>query len=121
MITSGKLEKPAPLSSDASTADKKKHTTDVQHWEDRNDRASGIIGFSCEKRPRIHISKADNVTKMWSILKTQYEQSDLTTLFLATKELTQSKQSDFKSIQDYADSLKQAAIKCADTGKTVEP
>jgi len=121
MITSGKLEKPAPLSSDASIADKKEYTTDVQHWEDRNDRASGIIGFSCEKGPRIHISKADDVTKMWSILKTQYEQSDLTTLFLATKELTQSKQSDFKSIQDYADSLKQAAIKCADIGKTVEP
>ncbi len=120
MITSGKLKKPAPLSSDASTADKKKHTTDVQHWEDRNDRASGIIGFSCEKGPRIHISKADNATKMWSILKTQYEQSNLTTLFLATKELTQSKQSDFKSIQDYADSLKQAAIKCADIEKTVE-
>ena len=57
---------------------------------------------------------------MWSILKTQYEQSNLTTLFLATKELTQSKQSDFKSIQDYADSLKQAAIKCADIEKTVE-
>jgi len=31
MITSGKLEKPAPLSFDASTADKKKYITDVQH------------------------------------------------------------------------------------------
>ena len=120
MITSRKLKKSAPLSSDASTADKKKHTTDVQHWEDRNDRASGIIGFSCEKGPRIHISKADNATKMWSILKTQYEQSNLTILFLATKELIQSKQSDFKFIQDYADSLKQAVTKCADIGKTVE-
>ncbi len=120
MITSKKLKKPAPLSSDASTADKKKHTTDVQHWKDRNDRVSNIIDFSCEKEPRIHIFKADNVTKMWSILKTQYEQSNLTTLFLATKELTQSKQSNFKSIQNYADSLKQVAIKCADIGKTVE-
>jgi len=121
MITSGKLEKPVPLSSDASTADKKEYTTDVQHWEDRNDRASGIIGFSCEKGPRIHITKAESATKMWSILKAQYEQSDLTTLFLATKELTQTKQSDFKSIQDYADSLKQAAVKCSDTGKTIQP
>jgi len=64
MITSGKLEKSAPLSFDASTADKKKYITDVQHWEDRNDRASDIIGFSCEKRPRIHIIKAESATKM---------------------------------------------------------
>ncbi len=64
MITSEKLEKSAPLSSDASTADKKKYITDVQHWEDRNDRVSGIIGFSCEKRLRIHITKAESVTKM---------------------------------------------------------
>ncbi len=120
MITSGKLKKSTPLSFDVSTADKKKHITDVQHWKDRNDRVSDIIGFSCEKRLRIHIFKADNVTKMWSILKTQYKQSNLTILFLTIKELTQSKQSNFKFIQNYADSLKQVVIKCADIEKTVE-
>jgi transposase len=60
----GKLEKTAPLSAGAPAADKKKYTTDVQHWGDENDRASGIIGFSCEKGPRIHISKADNATEL---------------------------------------------------------
>jgi len=126
MIISGKLEKPKPdastaAASDASTAAKKEYATATHHWEDRNDRASGMISFSCEKGPRVHIAKVEDATKMWSILKTQYEQSDLTILYLAIKELTQSKQSDFKSIQDYADWLKRAATKCADTGKTVEP
>ncbi len=120
MITSRKLKKPASLSFDVSIADKKKYITDVQHWKDRNDRVSDIIDFSCEKRLRIHIFKADDVTKMWSILKTQYEQSNLITLFLTIKELTQSKQSNFKFIQNYADSLKQVVIKCADIEKTVE-
>ncbi len=120
MIISRKLKKSASLSFDVSTADKKKHITDVQHWKDRNNRASDIIDFSCEKRLRIHIFKADNVTKMWSILKTQYKQSNLTILFLTIKELTQSKQSNFKFIQNYADSLKQVTIKCADIEKTVE-
>ncbi len=120
MIISKKLKKSTSLSFDASTADKKKHITDVQHWEDRNHRVSDIIDFSCEKKFRIHIFKVDNVTKMWSILKTQYEQSNLITLFLTIKELTQSKQSNFKFIQNYADSLKQVAIKCADIEKTVE-
>ncbi len=120
MITSEKLEKSAPLSSDASTADKKKYITDVQHWEDRNDRVSGIIGFSCEKRLRIHITKAESVTKMWSILKTQYEQSNLITLFLTIKKLTQTKQLNFKFIQNYANSLKQAVVKCSDIGKTIQ-
>ncbi len=120
MIISKKLKKSTSLSFDASTADKKKHITDVQHWEDRNHRVSDIIDFSCEKKFRIHIFKVDNVTKMWSILKTQYEQSNLITLFLTIKELTQSKQLNFKFIQNYADSLKQVVIKCADIKKTVE-
>jgi len=64
MIISRKLKKSASLSFNASIADKKKYITDVQHWEDRNDRVSDIIGFSCEKRLRIHIFKADDVTKM---------------------------------------------------------
>ena len=69
MIISRKLKKSTSLSFNVSTADKKKYITDVQHWEDRNDRVSDIIDFSCEKRLRIHIFKADDVTKMWFILK----------------------------------------------------
>jgi len=120
MIISRKLKKLTSLSFNVLIADKKKYITDVQHWEDRNDRVSDIIDFSCEKKLRIHIFKADDVTKMWFILKTQYEQSNLITLFLTIKELTQSKQLNFKFIQNYADSLKQVVIKCADIKKTVE-
>jgi len=78
-----------------------------------------MITFSTEQGPRVHIGKIEIATKMWSILKDQYEQSDLTTLHLAIRELTQSKQSDFKSIQDYADSLKRAATRCSDAGEEV--
>ncbi len=53
-------------------------------------------------------------------MKTQYEQLNLIILFLTIKELTQSKQLNFKFIQNYADSLKQVIIKCADIKKTVE-
>ena len=80
-----------------------------------------MITYNCEKGPRVHISKVIEATKMWSILETQYEQSDLTTLYLATKELNRSKQSNFKFIQDYADSLKRAATRCSNAGKTIEP
>ncbi len=96
-VTSGKLEKPKIPESNASTAAKEEYATATHHWEDRNDRVNGMITLSIEQGPRVHIVKIEDVTKMWSTLKTQYEQSDLTTLYLATKELTQSKQSDCKS------------------------
>ncbi len=118
MVTSGKLEKPKADASTAAASDV--ITTATHHWKDKNDRASDMINFSCEKGPRVHITKIDDVRKMWTILKTQYKQSDLTTLYLATKELTQSKQSNFKFIQNYADWLKWIIIKCSDIEKTVE-
>jgi len=120
MIISEKLKKSTSLSFNVSTADKKKYITDVQHWKDRNDRVSDIIDFSCEKRLRIHIIKAENVIKMWSILKTQYEQSNLIILFLTIKKLTQTKQLNFKFIQNYANSLKQIIVKYSDIEKTIQ-
>jgi len=120
-VTSGKLEKPEIPDSKATTAAKKEYASTLLHWEDKNDRACGMITFSTEQGPRVHIVKIENAIQMWSTLQTQYGQSDLTTIYLAVKDLTQSKQSDFKSIQDYADSLKRAATKCSDTGNTVAP
>ncbi len=106
MIISEKLKKSTSLSFNVLTADKKKYITDVQHWEDRNNRVSDIIDFSCEKKLRIHIIKAESVIKMWSILKIQYKQLNLIILFLTIKKLTQTKQLNFKFIQNYANSLK---------------
>ncbi len=57
-----------------------------------------MINFSIEQGLRVHIVKIEDATIMWSTLKTQYEQSDLTTLHLAIRELTQSKQSDGNSL-----------------------
>ncbi len=118
-VTSGKLKKPVIPDSESKTAAKKKYASTILNWEDKNDRACDVIIFSIEQEPRVHIVKIEDAIKMWSILKTQYEQSNLTTLYLAIEELTQSKQSDFKFIQNYADSLKRAAIKCSDIDNAV--
>ncbi len=118
-VTSGKLEKPGIPSSDATSTAKREYASDLLTWEDKNDRACGMITFSAEQGPRVHIGNIEIATEMWSTLKAQYEQSDLTTIRLAIRELTQSKQSDFKSIQDYADSLKRAATKCSSTGNVI--
>ncbi len=104
---------------DATTAEQKEYASDCRHWEDKNERACGLITFGTEEGPRVHIGNLENATQMWIILKNQYEQSDLTTVHLAIRELTRSKQSDFKSIQEYADSLKRAVTKCSGTGKIV--
>jgi len=134
MITSGSLEKPeAPESNSststestsavdapASTAAIKEYAIAAHYWADKNDRARGMITYHCETGPRVHISKITEATNMWFILETQYGQSDLTTLYLAIKELNRAKQSDFKSIQDYADSLKRVATRCSNVGKTIE-
>jgi len=87
MIISKKLKKLTSLSFNISTADKKKYITNVQHWKDKNNRVSDIIDFSCKKRLRIHIIKAESIIKMWFILKIQYKQSNLITLFLTIKKL----------------------------------
>ncbi len=70
MIISEKLKKSTLLSFNILTADKKKYIIDVQHWEDKNNKVNNIIDFSCEKKLRIHIIKAESIIKMWFILKT---------------------------------------------------
>ncbi len=118
-IISRKLKKSINPNSEFKTAVKKKYVSTILNWEDKNDRVCDVIIFSIEQRLRVHIVKIEDVIKMWSILKTQYEQSNLTTLYLAIKELTQSKQSNFNFIQNYADSLKRAVIRCSDIDNAV--
>ncbi len=118
-VTSRKLKKSVIPDSEFKTAVKKKYVSTILNWEDKNDRVCDVIIFSIEQEFRVHIAKIEDAIKMWSILKTQYEQSNLITLYLATKELTQSKQSDFNFIQNYADSLKRAVIRCSDIDNAV--
>lgn len=118
-VTTGKLPIPVLPQPNATTAEQRQYASDVLHWDDNNDRACGLITFSTEQGPRVHTGNIENSTQMWIILRNQYEQSDLTTVHLAIRELTRSKQSDFKSIQEYADSLKRAATRCSNAGQTV--
>jgi hypothetical protein len=118
-VTTGKLSMPISPPNITTTAEQEKYANDCLIWEDKNDRACGHITFSTEEGPRVHIGNIDNATQMWFILKNQYEQSDITIVHLALRELTRSKQSDFKFIQDYADSLKRVVTKCAGAGQII--
>jgi len=63
-VTSGKLKKPEILASDVTATAKTKYKHELLHWEDKNDRACGMISFSTEPRFRIHISKIEIATQM---------------------------------------------------------
>ncbi len=64
----------------------------------KNDRVCDMIIYNCEKKSQVHIFKINDVIKMWFILKTQYKQSNLTTLYLIIKELNHLKQLNIKFI-----------------------
>jgi len=90
----------------ALTAVRKKYVIAAHYWANKNDRVCDMIIYNCKKESRVHIFKVIEVIKMWFILKTQYEQLNLTTLYLIIKELNHSKQLNFKFIQNYVNSLK---------------
>jgi hypothetical protein len=50
----GKLEKPEIPDPNVTAAAKKEYASAINHWEDKNDRACGMINFSIEQGPRIH-------------------------------------------------------------------
>ncbi len=114
-----KLKKSIISNSEFKTTVKKKYISTILNWKDKNNRVCNVIIFSIKQKFRVHIVKIEDVIKMWSILKTQYEQSNLITLYLMIKELTQSKQLNFNFIQNYADLLKWAVIKCSDINNAV--
>ncbi len=90
-IISRKLKKLIISNSEFKTTVKKKYVSTILNWEDKNDRICNLIIFSIKQRLRIHIVKIEDIIKMWFILKTQYEQLNLITLYLTIKELTQLK------------------------------
>ena len=105
----------APVTDEAQ----EKYDTSVRNWEDKNGQACATIMFSIDKGPKGHVGTITNANKMWETLKTQYSESNITTLYLALGQMMQAKLSDYKSVQDYADALKRAAAKCSGTGKEV--
>jgi hypothetical protein len=63
-VTSGKLEKSEIPDSKVTTAVKKEYVSTLLHWEDKNDRACGMITFSIEQGSRVHIVKIENAIQM---------------------------------------------------------
>ena len=88
-------------------------------WKDKNARAVAIIRLSCEPGPRIHIKVMDQATAVWEELQKQYEVSDLATLDLAIQSICRSVQSEYASIGEYGENLKQNAAKCAEMGHVI--
>jgi len=75
-----------------------------------------IIRLSCESGPRVHIKGMEDEAAVWTMLKKQYEVSDMATLDLAIHSICQSVQSDFKTLDEYGQNVKENAAKCSAMG-----
>ena len=118
-VTSGKLIKPKLPAGELTNAATKEYQSELLAWEDKNDRASSMIGLTVDRGPRIHIENIENATERWSILKDHYEELNITTRHLTLKEFSRSRQSNFKSIQNYVDSLKRVDVRCLNTDSSL--
>ncbi len=87
--------------------------------DDKYSRAYATIRLNCEDGPRVHIKCVEDPNEMWSTLKRQYEASDLATRDNAVSQMICHTQSDFKTIAEYGESIKQGEAKCAEIGNPV--
>ena len=90
-VTSEKVKKSEIPDEELGREAKLAYEKELLDWEDKNDRACASISITMEQGPRAHIREVEIASEIWSKLKSQYEESDITTLHLALKELTQSK------------------------------
>ena len=81
-----------------------------KNWNDRHVRSASRIVLACAPEPRVHVRGMNDAVKMWKILKTQYESSNLATRDSAYLQF-RANQSNFKTIEEYAEHLKQAQSK----------
>ena len=100
----------------SSSKEQETYTEKLLAWEDKNARAVAIIRLSCESGPRVHIKGMEDGVAVWIMLKKQYEVSDMTTLDLAIHSICQSVQSDFKTLDEYGQNVKENAAKCSAMG-----
>ena len=87
--------------------------------DDKYSRACATIRLSCEDGPRVHIKGVESPHEIWSILKNQYESSDLATRDNAVSQMVHQTQSDFSTIAEYGEVIKKGAAKCAEMGNPV--
>ena len=86
-------------------------------WKDKNDRACALITLIMKKKSQAHLRNIKVVSEIWFIIKNQYDESDVIILYSAFKKLTQFKQSNFRSIREYADAFKKIFNKCLNVDK----
>ncbi len=104
---------------DAHEAKMEKYGDKLLDCDDEYSRACATIRLNCEDGPRVHIKGMKDPNKMWSTLKRQYEASDLATRDNSVSWMIRHTQSDFKTIAEYGESIKQGAAKCAEMGNPV--
>ena len=94
--------------------DKMERFEDKQtNWDDRHARSASRIILACAPGPRVHVKGMKDAVKMWKILEAQYGSSNLATRDAAYLQL-RANQSDFKTIEEYAEHLKQAQSRLAE-------
>ncbi len=87
--------------------------------DDKYSRACAKIRLNCEDGPRVHIKVVDDPNEMWSTLKRQNKAFNLATRDNAVSPIIFPTQSDFKTIAEYRESIKQGEAKCAEMGNPV--
>ena len=114
---------------DAHEARMEKYGDKLLDCDDKYSRACATIRLNCEDGPRVHIQGVENPNELLSTLKRQYKTSDLATQDNNVSQMIRHNQSDFKTIAEYGESIKEGAeywewikegaAKCAEMGNLV--
>ncbi len=96
-----------------------KYREKLLDYDDKYSRACATIRLNCEEGPRVYIKGVESPHEIWSILKNQYESSDLATRDNAVFQMVHQTQSDFSTITEYGEVIKKGAAKCAEMGNPV--
>ena len=104
---------------DVYEAKMEKYEEKLLECDDKYSRACANIRLSCEDGPRVHIKGIKSPHEIWSILKNQYESSDLATWDNAVSQMIHQTQSNFSTIAEYGEVIKKGAAKCAEMGNPV--
>ena len=104
---------------DAHEAKMERYEEKLLDCDDKYSRACATIRLNCEDGPRVHIKGVESPHEIWSILKNQYESSDLATRDNAVSQMVHQTQSDFSTIAEYGEVIKKGAAKCAEMGNPV--
>ena len=95
-----------------------KYREKLLNCDDKYSRACATIRLSCNG-PWVHIKGVESPHKIWSILKNQYELSDLATRDNAVSQMVHQTRSDFSTIAEYGEVIKKGAAKRAEMGNPV--